>query len=174
MAALTTGGFNFDAKLRRQSVDLGDLIHAHVGGIDTLALALLCAERLIDDGRVQAFVEQRYEGWDAPLGQSIQEGVATLASLDAHVQGGGAEVSLRSGRQEALENVVRESNLRRAARQLVVRHRLDLHRPACLQGVSAPGNHLESTLMIGCQGVLRPSQRGTMPRCRRPFGSDSL
>ncbi len=106
---LTTGGFNFDAKLRRQSVDLGDLIHAHVGGIDTLALALLCAERLIDDGRVQAFVEQRYEGWDAPLGQSIQEGVATLASLDAHVQGGGAEVSLRSGRQEALENVVRES-----------------------------------------------------------------
>ena len=48
---LGTGGFNFDAKLRRQSVDPVDLFHAHIGGIDTLARALLAAARLLEDGR---------------------------------------------------------------------------------------------------------------------------
>jgi xylose isomerase len=102
---LGSGGFNFDAKLRRQSVSRDDLLHAHVGGIDTLARGALIAERLVTDGKLQGFVEERYGGWRAPLGQRILEG-ATLEELADLVAVKGIDPAPRSGRQEMLENLV--------------------------------------------------------------------
>ena len=59
----TTGGFNFDTKLRRQSLDRTDLFHAHIGGIDTLARSLLVAAAMIERGALERLREERYAGW---------------------------------------------------------------------------------------------------------------
>ncbi len=101
-----TGGFNLDTKLRRQSVERTDLFHGHIGGIDTLAAALLVAARLLEDGSLSTAREQRYAGWDGQLGRSITDGSATLASLAGEVLGGAIDPSPRSGQQELLENRV--------------------------------------------------------------------
>ncbi|MCW2238408.1 xylose isomerase [Azospirillum canadense] len=101
--ALTTGGFNFDAKIRRQSVEPDDLLHAHVGGIDTLARALLSAEKLVEDGRLRRFVDDRYKGWTGPFGRDLLGGMDLAAAADA---GLGMDPKPRSGRQEMLENLV--------------------------------------------------------------------
>ncbi len=103
---LTTGGCNFDAKLRRQSVADDDLFHAHVGGIDTLARGLLGAARLIEDGTLAAHLAQRYAGWDGPLGRAILAGEQDLDGLANLVASRGIEPRPVSGRQEMLENVV--------------------------------------------------------------------
>jgi len=102
----TTGGFNFDAKLRRQSVDPVDLFHAHVGGVDTLARGLLAAERLLQDGPLERAVQERYADWDGELGREILDGKRSLADLAEHALEQGAGPRPRSGRQEALENLV--------------------------------------------------------------------
>ncbi len=102
----TTGGFNFDARLRRQSLDPEDLFHAHVGGIDTLARGLLAAAGMHQDGALRRFVEERYAGWDAPLGREILQGKKSLAELSEHVLRRRLEPEPRSGRQEMLENWV--------------------------------------------------------------------
>lgn len=102
----TTGGCNFDAKLRRQSVDPVDLFHAHVGGIDTLARALRAAARLVEDGRLAAEVERRYAGWREPLGREILAGERSLADLAALVEETGLDPRPRSGGQERLENLL--------------------------------------------------------------------
>jgi xylose isomerase len=103
---LTTGGFNFDAKLRRSSVDLQDVFHAHVGGIDVLARALLIADRMLEDGKVQAFIDERYAGWDTPFGHEILAGRLSLSDLSERVFSQRTEPTPRSGRQEMLENLV--------------------------------------------------------------------
>jgi xylose isomerase len=103
---LTTGGFNFDAKLRRQSVDPADLFHAHIGGIDTLARGLLRAARLIEDGELQAFVNERYSGWDTEFGRDILSGKRSLADLAELVRTRSISPQPRSGRQELLENLL--------------------------------------------------------------------
>ncbi len=103
---LTTGGFNFDAKLRRQSIDRNDLFHAHIGGIDTLARALLVAADMIEAGRLAAMVEARYAGWSGALGQSILAGDVSLADLAARVESGEIDAHPVSGQQELYENVV--------------------------------------------------------------------
>ncbi len=103
---LKTGGFNFDAKLRRQSTDPLDLFHAHVGGMDTIARALLCAEALIEDDVLAGQVEQRYAAWGGDLGTRISSGAADLESLYQQVREGGVDPAPRSGRQEMLENRV--------------------------------------------------------------------
>jgi xylose isomerase len=105
---LSTGGFNFDAKLRRQSTSRVDLFHAHIGGIDTLARALLVAAELIERETLSAPLAERYAGWDGTLGRSILEGRETLASLEAQVASGAIEPRPVSGRQEALENAVNQ------------------------------------------------------------------
>ena len=110
----TTGGCNFDAKLRRQSVAPDDLLHAHVGGMDTLALGLLGAARLIEDGTLAALVEQRYAGWGAPLGRAILAGEHGLDDLAALVAERRLEPVPRSGRQEMLENLVNRVTARLA------------------------------------------------------------
>jgi xylose isomerase len=103
---LATGGFNFDAKLRRQSVDPVDLFHAHVGGIDTLARALENAARMLEDRMLQDLVDARYAGWDAALGREILAGRSSLEDLSAKVLSRGLEPRPTSGRQEMLENLV--------------------------------------------------------------------
>ena len=103
---LGSGGFNFDAKLRRQSVDAIDLFHAHVGGLDALARGLLGAARLLEEGRIQRFVEDRYAGWSGPLGEQILAGECDLAALSSQVLSDGISPQPRSGRQELLENWV--------------------------------------------------------------------
>ena len=70
----TTGGLNFDAKLRRQSIDRTDLFHGHIGGMDTMARALLVAAAILDGGELDANRDARYAGWDGELGRSILDG----------------------------------------------------------------------------------------------------
>jgi xylose isomerase len=104
---LKYGGLNFDAKVRRGSFDTADLFHAHIGGMDTFARALLIADAIQRDGAFDAFVEQRYAGWKSPLGRKILAGKASLPELEqwAATQG---EAKLVSGRQEMLENLLNE------------------------------------------------------------------
>jgi xylose isomerase len=102
---LGSGGFNFDAKLRRQSLDRTDLFHAHIGGMDTMARALLAADSILASGELDAARNTRYAGWDSELGRSILGGTATLTSLHDRAIGTG-EPPRVSGHQEMLENLV--------------------------------------------------------------------
>jgi xylose isomerase len=103
---LGLGGFNFDAKLRRQSIARNDLFHAHIGGIDTLARALLVAAALVEEGTLRDMRDERYAGWKGALGQAILDGSLSLEDLEARVHGGEIDPQPVSGRQELLENVV--------------------------------------------------------------------
>jgi xylose isomerase len=105
---LTTGGFNFDAKLRRQSMDRTDLFHAHIGGIDTLAQALLAAAALVEHGDLADALEGRYAGWIDALGADILAGRLSLNDIEARVTNDSIEPAPRSGGQERLENVVNQ------------------------------------------------------------------
>jgi xylose isomerase len=99
----TTGGLNFDAKLRRQSIDRTDLFHAHIGGMDTAARALLVAAAVRDE--LDANRADRYAGWDGELGQAILGGTTTMSSLHGRALDRG-EPGRVSGGQERLENLV--------------------------------------------------------------------
>jgi xylose isomerase len=101
----TTGGLNFDAKLRRQSIDRTDLFHGHIGGMDTMARALLAAASILADGELDANRAARYAGWDLELGRSIRDGRADLAALHDRAFDRG-EPARVSGAQERLENLV--------------------------------------------------------------------
>ena len=101
----TTGGLNFDAKLRRQSSERDDLFHAHIGGMDTMARALLAAASLLESGELDRARSERYAGWDADFGTEILSGRIGLDALRERTLAGG-EPQRRSGRQEALENAV--------------------------------------------------------------------
>jgi xylose isomerase len=103
---LSTGGFNFDAKLRRQSIDRYDLFHAHIGGIDTLAQSLLVAADLLERQTLDQPREARYAGWAGKLGASILGGGQSLESLEAEVTSGSIVPAPTSGRQELLEELV--------------------------------------------------------------------
>jgi xylose isomerase len=107
---LGSGGFNFDAKLRRQSMDASDLFHAHIGGMDTLARALELAAALIEGEKIQGFVEERYAGWNEGVGKSILSGGTTLEDLWKRTLDSGNEPEAVSGRQELLENWVRQAD----------------------------------------------------------------
>jgi len=102
----TSGGFNFDTKLRRQSLDRTDLFHGHIGGIDTLAQALVAAQALIDDGVVDRARDQRYSGWDGELGRRIMDSGTDLATLADDATQAELNPTPVSGRQELLENEV--------------------------------------------------------------------
>ena len=102
----STGGLNFDAKLRRQSLDPEDLFHAHIGGMDVSARGLLAAAAMLEDGKLAEALDARYAGWDGPLGKDILGGSLSLADLSDKVLADGIEPQPRSGRQEALENLV--------------------------------------------------------------------
>ena len=103
---LGSGGLNFDAKLRRQSIDPDDLIVAHAEAMDLCARALLIAEKMIKDGELEKQLQARYAGWDGKFGREILSGKKSLAQLAAYVEKGDREPQPRSGRQERLEALV--------------------------------------------------------------------
>ena len=104
----TTGGFNFDTKLRRQSMDRADLFHAHIGGVDTLARALLVAADMVESRTLDGPREERYAGWDGELGAAIRSGQLSLDDLLRRVEDDGLDPKPRSGGQERLENLVNQ------------------------------------------------------------------
>jgi xylose isomerase len=106
VGGFVTGGFNFDAHVRRQSIDLADLFHAHIGGMDVLARALLIADKMMSDGRLQAAVDARYKGWTAGLGKEILDKKLDLAQISDRVVKQNINPKPRSGQQELLENLV--------------------------------------------------------------------
>ena len=102
----TTGGFNFDAKLRRQSLSRSDLFHAHIGGIDTLARSLLVAADMVERGTLAKPRKERYAGWSGALGSAILSVSVSLADLERGVAAGEIDPRPRSGQQELLEGQV--------------------------------------------------------------------
>ena len=103
---LGTGGCNFDAKLRRQSVDPNDLYIAHITGIDTLARAVLTAEAVIKDKTLAKLKADRYAGWQTPFGKEIAEGKYTLASLADQAVKKNLNPKPKSGKQELAESII--------------------------------------------------------------------
>jgi xylose isomerase len=102
----TTGGLNFDAKIRRQSIDPDDLIHAHVGSMDACARALLAAADMLEADALTAPLTERYAGWAGTEGRAILAGQRSLAELADRALAGGLDPQPRSGRQEYLESLV--------------------------------------------------------------------
>jgi xylose isomerase len=102
----TTGGFNFDTKLRRQSIDLIDMFYGHISGVDTLARGLLIAANLVQSGELETFTRQRYQHWEAPFGQSILTNKANFDSITQHVLDNDVNPQPVSGRQEMLESLL--------------------------------------------------------------------
>ena len=101
-----TGGFMFDAKLRRQSVEPADLYLAHIAGIDTLARALRAAAVIVQEGRLASLREERYAGWSGELGRRIESGAFNLATLADHAMERQIDPAPRSGKQELFESIV--------------------------------------------------------------------
>ncbi|MDU3381561.1 MAG: xylose isomerase [Klebsiella pneumoniae] len=102
----TTGGLNFDAKVRRQSTDKYDLFYGHIGAMDTMALSLKVAARMIEDGELDKRVARRYAGWNGELGQQILNGQMTLSDIAQYAAQHQLAPQHRSGQQEQLENLV--------------------------------------------------------------------
>lgn len=102
----TSGGLNFDCKLRRQSSDPADLFHGHIGGMDHMALALKKAAKILDNDFLASSVSNRYAGWSKDLGSNILQGKHSLESLVAEVVNNDLQPKHASGQQEALENKV--------------------------------------------------------------------
>lgn len=98
------GGFNFDAKIRRQSTDAEDLFHGHIGAIDLTARALLNAAKMIEDGSLARFVDERYSPWQGQLGADILQGKMDLGKLADYAVEEDITPRIKSGRQEMLEN----------------------------------------------------------------------
>ena len=103
---LGSGGFNFDAKLRRPSIDPEDLFHAHIGGMDAYALAFKLARRILADGKLEQFVAARYASYDTGYGRDIEKGRTDFKSLEKLVLKQLGEPKPRSGKQEYLENLL--------------------------------------------------------------------
>lgn len=107
MGGFTTGGLNFDAKVRRQSHEAIDLFYAHIGGMDAFARGLEIATAIIEDGRLDKLVEDRYAGWQGEFGSKVLAGVKSLEDCEDHVLRHG-EPARHSGRQEFIENLINE------------------------------------------------------------------
>ncbi|MBL1418955.1 MAG: xylose isomerase [Alphaproteobacteria bacterium] len=103
---LGTGGINFDAKVRRQSLDPVDLFHGHIGGMDVCARALLNASAMLEDGSMQGAIDDRYAGWDGDLGKKILAGKLSLDDLADIAEEKQIDPQPRSGKQEWYENLV--------------------------------------------------------------------
>ena len=103
---LGEGGLNFDAKRRRNSTDLEDLFIAHIGGMDSFALGLEIADRVLEDGKLAAFVRNRYASFDAGKGKAFEDGKMDLSSLAEY--GRSVDPGLASGKQEYLNNLLND------------------------------------------------------------------
>jgi xylose isomerase len=102
----TTGGVNFDAKVRRESFEPIDLFHAHIGGMDAFARGLKIAHAMLQDGKLQQLLEERYSSWDSGLGAEIEAGKHDFKSLEKIMLEKGDAAPNRSGRQEMIENLI--------------------------------------------------------------------
>jgi xylose isomerase len=102
----TTGGLNFDAKVRRESFEPVDLFHAHIGGMDAFAKGLKIAAAVRGEGEIDGLLKKRYASWDSGVGAEIEAGKADFASLEKYMLGKGDVTPNTSGRQELLENIV--------------------------------------------------------------------
>ena len=105
MGGLTTGGTNFDAKVRRESFEPVDLFYAHIAGMDAFARGLKAAAAIRKDGRLTDFVKQRYSSWDTGIGQKIEKGQVGFKELEAYILEKGDISPNTSGRQEFLEHI---------------------------------------------------------------------
>jgi xylose isomerase len=103
---LGSGGFNFDAKLRRPSIDLADLFYAHIGGMDAYALAYKLAVKIRAEGKLDGFVQQRYASFDSGYGKEIEKKKIGFKELEKLVLKQLGEPKPVSGRQEYLENLL--------------------------------------------------------------------
>jgi len=102
----STGGLNFDAKLRRESFEPIDLFYAHIGGMDAFARGLKIAAAMRADGRLEELLTERYSSWDSGLGADIESGKHDFASLEKIMLDKGEAAPNHSGRQEMIENVI--------------------------------------------------------------------
>ena len=102
------GGFNFDAKNRRGSYTPEDIFHAFILGMDSFALGLIKAAAIIEDGRIDEFVKNRYASFDSELGKKVRAGAASLEELAAIAEKNGSPALPESGRQELLESVLNQ------------------------------------------------------------------
>jgi xylose isomerase len=100
------GGNNFDAKVRRQSIDAADLFHGHIGGVDILARSLLNAAAMIEGGELEAVVAERYAGWNTEEGRALLGTGANLESISDAAVAAKIDPKPRSGKQEYVEGVV--------------------------------------------------------------------
>ena len=103
---LGSGGLNFDAKLRRPSIDPEDLFHAHIGGMDAYALAFKLARRILADGQFAGFLKERYASYDTGFGRDIAKRRVGFRELNRLVLTKLGEPTQRSGKQEYLENLL--------------------------------------------------------------------
>jgi xylose isomerase len=103
----TTGGLNFDAKIRRNSVDPGDLFEAHIGGMDAFAVGLEIANRMISDGKLSGFIKKRYSSFDTGEGAKFEKGQLQFEDL-AKLGGDYGKAGIVSGKQERLENILNQ------------------------------------------------------------------
>jgi xylose isomerase len=99
------GGINFDAKIRRNSTDPEDLFHAHIGGIDTFARALIIANDILEKSDYKKFRKERYSSFDSGKGKEFEQGKVSLEDLRQYAIENG-EPKLKSGKQEWMENIV--------------------------------------------------------------------
>jgi len=104
----TTGGTNFDAKVRRESFDPEDLFYAHIAGMDAFARGLKAAAAIRKDGRLNDFVKARYSSWDSGIGKQIESGKVGFADLEQYAIKLGDVTTNQSGRQEFLENLLND------------------------------------------------------------------
>ncbi|MDR0629555.1 MAG: xylose isomerase [Treponema sp.] len=103
----TSGGLNFDAKIRRNSVDPADLFEAHIGGMDSFAVGLEVAQRIMDDGKLGNFVKNRYASFDTGEGARFAQGKLSLEAL-ARLGSAYGTAGIASGKQERLENILNQ------------------------------------------------------------------
>lgn len=103
-----TGGFNFDAKNRRPSYTVEDMFQAYILGMDAFALGLIKAAKLMEDGRIDQFVAERYSSYQSGIGAKIRSNEITLKELSDYAEAMGAPELPGSGRQEYLESIVNQ------------------------------------------------------------------
>ena len=103
---LQGGGVNFDAKIRRNSTDLEDLFHAHIGGADTFARGLLVADKVLNDPAFSSIVNGRYASFDSGQGSAFEQGKLSLTDLFDVATNNTAAITPISGKQEYLENIL--------------------------------------------------------------------
>ena len=105
---LQGGGVNFDAKIRRNSTDMDDVFHAHIGGADTFARALLIADKIMTSSPYDKLRTERYSSFDSGKGKDFENGELTIQDLYKIAQENG-ELSLYSGKQELFENIINQN-----------------------------------------------------------------